>query len=75
MRCRVAAIALLAAFLTQPAFAGPSPTLDKVRKNGYLRCGVSEGLQGFSSSDAKGNWIGLDVDFCRAIAVAVFGDA
>lgn len=75
MRIRVAALAVLAALSSQAAFAGPSPTLDKVRKNGYLRCGVSEGLQGFSTPDAKGNWTGLDVDFCRAIAAAVLGDA
>ena len=74
MRVRVAALAFLAALVAQPAFAAPSPTLEKVRKNGYLRCGVSEGLQGFSSPDAKGNWTGLDVDFCRAIASAIFGD-
>ncbi|MBI1211182.1 MAG: transporter substrate-binding domain-containing protein [Alphaproteobacteria bacterium] len=75
MRIRVAALAFLAAILTQPAFAGPSPTLQKVLKNGYLRCGVSEGLQGFSTPDAKGRWTGLDVDFCRALAAAIFGDA
>jgi general L-amino acid transport system substrate-binding protein len=75
MRIRIAALAVLAALVAQPAFAGPSPTLEKVRKNGYLRCGVSEGLQGFSTPDSKGNWTGLDVDFCHAIAAAVFGDA
>ena len=75
MRIRLAILAFLAAIVAQPAFAGPSPTLEKVRKNGYLRCGVSEGLQGFSSPDAKGNWTGLDVDFCRAIAAVIFNDA
>jgi general L-amino acid transport system substrate-binding protein len=74
MRIRVAVLALLAAIVAQPAFGAPSPTLEKVRKNGYLRCGVSEGLPGFSNPDAKGNWTGIDVDFCRAIASAIFND-
>jgi general L-amino acid transport system substrate-binding protein len=74
MRLRLALLAVLAAVVAQPAFAAPSPTLEKVRKNGYLRCGVSEGLPGFSNPDAKGNWTGLDVDFCRAIAAAIFND-
>ncbi len=55
-----------------PAAAGP--TLDGVREKGFVRCGVSGGLPGFSSPDAKGNWNGIDVDFCRAVASAVLGD-
>lgn len=54
--------------------AGAS-TLDNVRKNGFISCGVSQGLPGFSSPDDKGNWKGLDVDFCRALSAAIFGDA
>ena len=50
-------------------------TLDEVKKRGTLVCGVSTGLPGFSATDEKGNWKGLDVDGCRAIAAAVFGDA
>jgi general L-amino acid transport system substrate-binding protein len=49
-------------------------TLKTVRDRGALLCGVSQGLPGFSSPDDKGNWTGLDVDFCRAIAAAVFDD-
>jgi len=56
------------------AFAAPSPTLERVKKNGYLRCGVGEGLIGFSAPDAKGHWTGLDADFCRAVAAAIFDD-
>jgi general L-amino acid transport system substrate-binding protein len=61
------------------AFAGPvwaagSPTLAKVKKNGYLRCGVSEGLPGFSNADKTGQWTGIDVDVCRAVAAAIFND-
>jgi len=49
-------------------------TLDDVKKKGFLRCGVSQGNPGFSNPDAKGNWTGLDVDLCRAVAAAIFGD-
>ncbi|MEQ9814271.1 MAG: amino acid ABC transporter substrate-binding protein [Azospirillaceae bacterium] len=50
-------------------------TLDAVRANGELICGVSTGLAGFSNPDSEGNWSGLDVDVCRALAAAVLGDA
>jgi len=50
-------------------------TLDTVRARGHLSCGVSQGLPGFSSPDAKGRWSGIDVDFCRAVAAAVLKDA
>jgi general L-amino acid transport system substrate-binding protein len=49
-------------------------TLDDVRQKGFLQCGVSQGLIGFSSPDEQNNWTGMDVDFCRAIAAAVFND-
>jgi len=55
--------------------AASAATLDTVKSRGHLACGVSQGLPGFSSPDDKGNWSGLDVDYCRAIAAAVFGDA
>src|SRR6202048_1774480 len=50
-------------------------TLKAVKDRGSLICGVSQGLPGFSSPDDKGNWTGFDVDFCRALAAAVFSDA
>jgi general L-amino acid transport system substrate-binding protein len=50
-------------------------TLDTVKQRGTLSCGVNIGLAGFSQPDDKGNWTGLDVDYCKAIAAAVFGDA
>jgi len=50
-------------------------TLDDVKSKGHLQCGVSQGLPGFSNPDEKGNWTGVDVDVCRAIAAAIFGDA
>jgi general L-amino acid transport system substrate-binding protein len=64
-------LAALAGFAL-PAGAG---TLDTVRQRGTLQCGVSEGVTGFSEKDAQGNWRGFDVDFCRAVAAAVLGDA
>jgi general L-amino acid transport system substrate-binding protein len=50
-------------------------TLKTVKDRGMVACGVSQGLPGFSSPDDKGNWTGLDVDVCRAIAAAIFNDA
>jgi general L-amino acid transport system substrate-binding protein len=64
----VAAAALGAA----PAHAGK--TLDAIKARGSVICGVNTGLAGFSQADDKGNWTGLDVDICRAIAAAVLGD-
>ena len=49
-------------------------TLDDVRTKGYVQCGVSQGLPGFSNADDSGNWTGIDVDLCRAVAAAIFGD-
>lgn len=57
-----------------PAFAQTSQTLDLVRKRGQLVCGVNTGLAGFSAPDDRGNWVGIDIDFCRAVAAAIFGD-
>lgn len=50
-------------------------TLDAVKKKGFVQCGISDGLPGFSFADAKGQYRGIDVDVCRAVAAAVFGDA
>jgi general L-amino acid transport system substrate-binding protein len=50
-------------------------TLEDVQAHGELRCGVHTGLLGFSHPDEKGEWQGLDVDVCRAVAAAVLGDA
>jgi general L-amino acid transport system substrate-binding protein len=55
--------------------AAAQSTLDSVRSKGYLQCGVSTGIAGFSQPDSKGVWRGIDVDLCRAVAAAVFGDA
>ncbi len=55
--------------------AAAQSTLDAVRSKGFVQCGVNTGLAGFSQPDAKGVWRGIDVDVCRAVAAAVFGDA
>jgi general L-amino acid transport system substrate-binding protein len=65
-------LALSAAFWSQVATA---QTLKTVADRGMLSCGVSQGLPGFSLPDDKGNWTGLDVDICRAIAAAIFNDS
>ncbi|WP_099867709.1 amino acid ABC transporter substrate-binding protein [Pararhizobium haloflavum] len=49
-------------------------TLESVQENGYVQCGVSTGLAGFSNTDDAGDWTGLDVDYCRALAAAIFDD-
>ena len=55
--------------------ASAATTLESVKEKGHLQCGVTSGLPGFSQPDDKGNWTGIDVDTCRAVAAAVFGDA
>lgn len=66
------AFALLLVVLTGTALAG---TLQTVKEKKWLACGVSTGLSGFSSPDDAGQWSGLDVDVCRAVAAATLGDA
>jgi len=68
-------VILGAALLGLVAGSASADTLDDVKKKGFLQCGVNTGLAGFSSPNDKGDWTGLDVDFCRAVAAAVFGDA
>ena len=69
--------ALLGAFAAAgfAQVASASVTLETVKEKGYLSCGVSTGLAGFSNPDDKGVWSGLDVDVCRAVAAATLKDA
>jgi general L-amino acid transport system substrate-binding protein len=71
-----AATAMMSVILTTPLQAQGSglTTLQKVKERGVLRCGASQGVAGFSLPDAKGVWSGLDVDFCRALAAAIFNN-
>lgn len=64
---------LLGALMASSAMA--ATTLESVKEKGHLQCGVTSGLPGFSQPDDKGNWTGIDVDTCRAVAAAIFGDA
>lgn len=63
-----------AALLALTAEFASAATLDVVKQRGSLSCGVSQGLPGFSDHDAGGKWSGFDVDFCRAVAAAIFDD-
>jgi general L-amino acid transport system substrate-binding protein len=71
---RVSTTLALAALIGIAAQAASAQTLKNVRDRGTLLCGVSQGLPGFSNPDDRGNWTGLDVDLCRAIAAAIFND-
>jgi len=64
-------VAFALGFAVAPACA---QTLKTVKERGSLLCGVSQGIAGFSLPDDKGNWSGIDVEFCRAIAAAIFND-
>ncbi len=66
-------LAAASILLSMPALAGK--TLDGIRARGQLVCGVNTGVAGFSATDSKGRWNGLDVDICRAAAAAVLGDS
>ncbi|GAC1038331.1 amino acid ABC transporter substrate-binding protein [Pseudomonas sp. No.117] len=69
------AILTTAAALGLSGMAHAGATLDAVKNKGFVQCGVSDGLPGFSYTDSKGDYKGIDVDVCRAVAAAVFGDA
>jgi len=73
MRRLLAPVAGIAVLLAGNAYA--QSTLEAVTKKGFVQCGVNVGLAGFSQPDSQGVWRGIDVDVCRAIAAAVFGDA
>ena len=67
-------VAVLAG-LALSSTAALADTLDEVKAKGFVQCGVSQGLPGFSNPDESGNWTGIDVDVCRGVAAAIFGDA
>ena len=66
---------LIAAALLLTSIAQAGPILDTIKKNGFIKCGVSDGLPGFSFADEKGHFSGIDVQACRGIAAAVFGNS
>jgi general L-amino acid transport system substrate-binding protein len=68
-------LAVLAIVLAMPLSAFAGKTLDAIKARGQLVCGVNPGRSGFSATDSKGNWAGIDVDTCKAVATAILGDA
>ncbi len=71
----VAALALACSLPAAAPDGARAQTLKAVRDRGTLSCGVSQGIPGFSSPRADSTWTGFDVDFCRALAAAIFNDA
>jgi general L-amino acid transport system substrate-binding protein len=65
----------LAAFVAVAVQPAPAQTLDVIRDRGKLICGINPDLPGFAARDQEGAWRGFDVDFCRAVAAAIFNDA
>jgi general L-amino acid transport system substrate-binding protein len=74
MKRKLLSLALGTAASFVLAAGATAGTLDDVKAKGFIQCGVSTGLIGFAQPDDQGNWSGLDVDFCRALAAAVFND-
>src|ERR1700752_2891621 len=68
------AVAVLVAALAITYELYDTRTLKRTVRRGEVLCGVNKGLPGFSIPDDKGNWTGFDVDFCRAVAAAIFDD-
>ena len=74
MKRAIATIAVGLAATLMASAASAQATLNNVKQKGFLTCGSNTGLAGFGVPDAQGNWTGLDVDLCRAIAAAIFND-
>ena len=75
MKKTIVSAALGVAALGIAASGASAATLDDVKAKGFVQCGVSQGLPGFSNPDSAGNWTGIDVDLCKGVAAAIFGDA
>ncbi|MBM6550590.1 amino acid ABC transporter substrate-binding protein [Marinomonas ostreistagni] len=75
MKSNVGKILSTAAIAATISSGAAAATLDDVKEKGFIQCGVSQGVPGFSNADNAGNWTGIDVDACRAVAAAIFGDA
>ncbi len=74
MKNKYLGFAVAATVSIAAAAAASAATLDDVKTKGVVSCGVSQGLIGFSNPDEQNNWTGLDVDFCKAVAAAIFND-
>ncbi len=75
MQTKLSTLSLAICGLALASQAYAATTLETVKARGQLVCGVNTSAPGFSSVDSKGNWTGLDVDVCRAVAAATLGDA
>ena len=71
---KLIAAAIAGLGLAVAATSVEAQTLNQVKQRGQLVCGSNTGLAGFGVPDAQGNWVGLDVDYCRAISAAIFND-
>ena len=74
MRFATTFVAASALALASSGSAEAGAIFDGVKQKGFVQCGVNVGLAGFSNPDDAGDWSGIDVDICRALAVAIFGD-
>ncbi len=75
LKSLAALAAVSGAVALYPAPASAGQTFDAIKAKGFVQCAVNTGLAGFSFADSQGKWTGLDVDLCKAIAAAMFGDA
>ncbi|KPB00152.1 amino acid ABC transporter substrate-binding protein [Ahrensia marina] len=74
MKTKIFTGMLASAALALSASTASAATLDDVKAKGFVQCGVSTGLSGFSAPNDAGEWSGIDVEYCRGVAAAVFGD-
>ena len=75
MKSNVGKLLSTAAIAATISAGATAATLDEIKAKGFVQCGVSQGVPGFSNADVNGEWSGIDVDACRATAAAIFGDA
>lgn len=75
MKLQLVALVAGAALAFGSVSAASAATLANVQAKGFLQCGVNTGLAGFAIADSTGTWTGIDVDYCKAVAAAIFADA
>ncbi len=75
MKKMIATAIIGAGVLSASASVYAADKLEEVKERGVMKCGIHPGKAGFSTPDTKGNWVGLDIALCKAVAAAVFGDA
>ena len=74
MKTKIVTGMLGAAAIALSASVASAATLDDVKSKGHVQCGVNTGLAGFAAPDSAGKWTGFDVDYCKAVAAAIFGE-